>query len=241
MIFQILQNGLGLTQNIILTVVMLATVLFSLTFHEFAHGLVSNIQGDDTAKRCGRLSLNPFKHIDPLGFILMLVCGFGWAKAVPVNPRRYAKPKKGMAITALAGPLTNFLIGVSATVTLTVLAWLWASSLYTVVPILKYMSANVYDTVTTALYIVLYYNFLLAVFNMLPIPPFDGSRILFAILPTKYYFGVMRYEKLILVLVFLALWSGMLTGFFELIVDAIITGVSGAVLLVLELFARLFV
>jgi Zn-dependent protease len=88
---------------------------------------------------------------------------------------------------------------------------------------------------------VLYYNFLLAVFNMLPIPPFDGSRILFAILPTKYYFSVMRYEKLMLLVVFLALWSGMLTGFFEVIVDAIITGVSGAVLLVIELFAGLFV
>ncbi len=230
-----------LGQSIILTLVMLVTVLISLTLHEYAHGLVSFIQGDDTAKRNGRLSLNPIKHIEPLGFILMLFCGFGWAKAVPVNPRKYAKPKKGMAITALAGPLTNFLVGITATVTLTVLAWLWASNVYTVVPILKYMSASVYDTLTKALYIVLYYNFLLAVFNMLPIPPFDGSRILFAILPTKYYFGVMRYEKLILLVVFLALWSGMLTVFFELIVDAIITGVSGTVLLLLEIFAKLFV
>lgn len=240
MIYQIMQNGLALWQNLILIVTMLVTILGSMTLHELAHGLVSYMQGDPTAKNAGRLTLNPIKHINPLGLMCMLFCGFGWAKAVPVDPRYYKNAKKGMAITAVSGPLINLIIGVSITVSLATLTWLWQSGMYAGFPILRNMTAQVYETVNFVLYIVLYYNLLFAVFNMLPIPPFDGSRLLFAFLPDKYYFGVMRYEGLIMLAVFLALWSGMLTGVFEFLVDGIINIVSNAVYLVFEITVKIF-
>ena len=239
MIFQIFQNGLSFAQNITLIAVMLITVFFSMTLHECAHGYVSYLQGDDTAKRAGRLTLNPIKHIEPLGAICMIFCGFGWAKPVPINPRRYSNPKKGTAITAVAGPIINLTVGISTTALLTVFVWLYETGLYAGLPLLRYMSISAYETVYTALYIVLYYNLLFAVFNMLPLPPFDGSRLLLAVLPSKYYFGIMRYEKLIMLLIFLMLWTGMFTGVFEAFVDAIITVVSGAMLHLLELVLKL--
>lgn len=239
MIFQILQSGLNAVQNTVLLAVMLVTVLFSMTLHEFAHGYVSYLQGDSTAKAEGRLTLNPFKHIDTVGLLCMLFCGFGWARAVPVDPRRYRKPKKGMAITAVAGPLTNLAIGICSTVLVSVIVWLWETGIYRGMPIIRHMTEGIYETVYMSLYIVLYYNLLLAVFNMLPIPPLDGSRLLYAFLPDKYYFGIMRYEKLILLVVFFLLWSGMFTGVFEFLVDFLITVVSKAVLFALELLLKI--
>lgn len=240
MIFQILQNGLSLTQNLVLTAVMLITVFGSMTLHEFAHGLVSYLQGDNTPRNAGRLTLNPLRHIDFVGLLCMLFCGFGWAKAVPVNPGKYKNPKKGMAITAAAGPLTNLVIGISSTVSLIIFIWLWETEIYTGIPIIRNMTATAYETAYMSLYIVLYYNLLFAVFNMLPIPPFDGSRLLYAFLPDKYYFGIMRYEKLIMLVIFFLLWTGMFTGVFEFFVDAIITVVSKTVLALLGLVLRLF-
>ncbi len=239
MIYQIMQNGLKLSQNLVLLAATFAAVLGALTIHELAHGFVSYMQGDNTAKNAGRLTLNPIKHIDPIGALCMLFAGIGWAKAVPVDTRYYKNPKKGMAFTALAGPFINFLIGVNTTVAVATLSWLWQTGVYEGFPILKSMTPEVYQTVYLVLYIVLYYNLLFAVFNMLPIPPFDGSRIVFALLPDKYYFGIMKYDKLIMVIVFLALWGGMFTGVFEIIVDGVIKLVASAVYAVLELATKI--
>lgn len=241
MIFQIFESGLSFGQNLILLLIMLCVVLGSIMIHELAHGYVSMLLGDPTAKKASRLTLNPLKHLDPVGTALMIFCGFGWAKPVPVNPRYYKNPKRGMAITALAGPLMNLLIGVSATVILTVTVWLWESGVYTDLFIIRKLTPFSYDIITTALYIILYYNLLLAVFNMFPVPPLDGSRIVFAVLPDRYYFSVMRYEKLIMVIMFFILWTGFLTGIFEFLVDLIIRGVGTAVLLALELLVKLFI
>lgn len=236
MIFQIFQSGLSFEQNLILLGVMLTVILMSVTLHELAHGLFSYAQGDMTAKREGRLTFNPISHLDTVGTICLVFCGFGWAKPVPVDPRQYANPKKGMAITAVAGPLVNFLIGVSATVWLTVYVWIFDSGLYQAIPLLKNTSQFVFDLITTSLYITLYYNLLLAVFNMLPFPPFDGSRIVLAVLPDRYYFGIMKYEKFIMLVVFLLLWSGMFTGVFELFVDIVIKSVGCGVLFLIDIF-----
>ena len=239
MIFQILQNGLSFLQNVILLTVMTAVILGSITVHELAHGYVSYLQGDPTAKNEGRLTLNPLKHLDKIGTVCMLFCGFGWAKPVPIDPRYYKSPKKQTALTAAAGPAVNLFIGVSATVQLTVLAWLWETGLYVAVPIVKHMTASAYEVITLSAYIVLYYNVLQTVFNLLPVPPLDGSRILFALLPDKYYYSVIRYEKLIILVMFFLLWTGIFTGVFEFVVDFIITVVGNAVLFVLNLFYEL--
>ena len=240
MIFQILQNNsFSYPERLILLAFMLAVVFGSLTLHEVAHGYASYALGDFTAKERGRLSLNPIKHLHPVGMLCMIFCGFGWAKAVPVDPSQYKNPKKGMAITALAGPLTNLVIGVAFTVNLSVLAWLYATGLYKMMPVIKYMSFDVYALISNVLYIILYYNLLLAVFNLFPVPPLDGSRLLLAFLPEDKYFKIMRYETLIMLLMFFLLWTGFFTGFFETFVDLIITGVGNAVYSALNLLASI--
>lgn len=241
MIFQIMQNGLSVTQNTVLLVTVLVTVLGSMTLHELAHGLVSYMQGDPTAKIAGRLTLNPLKHISTVGMLCMLFCGFGWARPVPVDPRYYKKPKKGMALTAIAGPFINLVVGVSATTLLATLSWLWQTGVYLGFPLLMYMTDEVYETVNLVLYIVLYYNLLLAVFNMLPLPPFDGSRLVLSVLPDRYYFGIMKYEHIIMLAIFLMLWSGMLTGVFEFMVDGIVKITGNAVFFVLKHITKLLI
>ena len=157
-------------------------VFLCLTVHETCHGLAAYALGDPTAKRQHRLSFNPLRHIDWLGFVSMLIVGFGWAKPVPVDMRYFKKPKQGMAITALAGPVSNFLLAV---LFLIPVGWI-------------YWHAQV-TTFTLWLY-----NFLinvvilsigLGLFNLLPIPPLDGSKVLFALLPDRLYWKLMRYER----------------------------------------------
>ena len=240
MIFQILQNAsFSYFERLILLAFMMLVVFGSLTIHEVAHGYASYALGDTTAKDRGRLSLNPLSHLHPIGMLCMIFCGFGWAKPVPVDPSRYKDPKKGMALTALAGPVTNLVIGIAFTVNLAVLTWLYSTGIYKLMPVIRYMSVDVYVLVTNILYIILYYNLLLAVFNLFPVPPLDGSRILFAFLPERQYFKVMRYETLIMIVMFFFLWTGLFTGFFETFVDLIINGVGNTVFAMLNFLARL--
>ena len=195
-------------------------VLIAIPFHEAAHALVSHWLGDDTALRAGRLSLNPMRHFDPLGALCMLIGGVGWARPVGINPRNYRNPKVGMAISAAAGPVSNFL-----------LAWL-SMILYKVV--LYSGLAGRVSPLAMFLYDMVVMNLSLAVFNQIPVPPFDGSRIALLFLPERLYFKAMRYERYImlavLALVFLGalnvplsvavnfLWNRLvdLTGFVEL-------------------------
>ena len=195
-------------------------VLIAIPFHEAAHALVSHWLGDDTALRAGRLSLNPMRHFDPLGALCMLIGGVGWARPVGINPRNYRNPKVGMAISAAAGPVSNFL-----------LAWL-SMILYKVV--LYSGLAGRVSPLAMFLYDMVVMNPSLAVFNLIPVPPFDGSRIVLLFLPERLYFKAMRYERYImlavLALVFLGalnvplsvavnfLWNRLvdLTGFVEL-------------------------
>lgn len=241
MIFQLLQNDLPLPEKIISLFFMPLVILVSLTLHECAHGYVSFLQGDPTAKRAGRLTFNPFKHMDVLGTVFMIICGFGWAKAVPIDPRYYKKPKKGMALTALAGPAINALIGITMLIQFSALVWLKETGAYQYFPIICNLSDRVFRMLSTCCYIVMYYNILLAVFNLFPVPPLDGSRILFAVLPDKYYFGVMRYERIIMFVMLFLLWTGIFTTVFESVVDMIITGVGNLVFFVLNNLASFLI
>lgn len=168
---------------------MLPVMLISLTLHECAHGLMALRLGDTTARDAGRLTLNPLKHLDPLGAIMMVIVKVGWAKPVPVDPRNFKDPKNGMALVGLAGPLTNLLIAFGAAFPVALIE----------------QSVNLHGVKFTTFleityvfcYLLFQANILLAIFNLIPIPPFDGSRIMFGILPDRYYFSVMKYERFV--------------------------------------------
>ena len=163
-------------------------VLLCLTVDETCHGLAALALGDPTAKRMHRLSFNPLHHIDWLGLAAMFVCGFGWAKPVPVDMRYFKNPKAGMALTALAGPVSNFLLAL--------LAMLAASLMVRLAP------------VTGLTLWVLYFLIDLAVLSigLIPIPPLDGSKVLFSLLPEKAYYTLMRYERYGMLVLLAIVW-----------------------------------
>lgn len=162
--------------------------LVALTIHEFAHGYVAYKLGDDTAKSYGRLTLNPIKHLDPFGALCMILFHFGWAKPVPIDPRNFENPRKGFAITAIAGPATNLVIGF-----FTAFFYLLCYSTF------KYSESTFVNNmqINTLLFLLYFFtiNVGLGIFNLIPVPPFDGSRILNIILPERLYFKVMKYER----------------------------------------------
>ena len=156
--------------------------LICITFHELSHGFVAYKLGDPTAKDMGRLTLNPIKHIDIFGLIMMAVFGFGWAKPVPVNMMRFKKPKRYMAITALAGPVSNIVLSCFV--------------LFIFGMVTKPLGGSAAGRIVLdMIYRTAYLSVALAIFNFIPIPPLDGSKVLFSLIPDDMYFKLMRYER----------------------------------------------
>ena len=185
-------------------ILRVVAVLLCLTVHETCHGLAAYVLGDPTAKFRHRLSLNPLRHIDWLGLAMMFFVGFGWAKAVPVDPRYFKKPKEGMALTALAGPVSNFLLAVIALSGSKVI-YLYASYSVWMELLFNFL-----------LYTVAPLSIGLGLFNLLPIPPLDGSKVLGAVLPDGLYFMLMRYERygmfLLIALSYFGITSHLISG-----------------------------
>ena len=183
----------------LLSLLVRALVLFTaFPVHESAHALTAHWLGDDTANDQGRISLNPFKHINLFGALFMLFVGVGAAKPVPINASKFKKPKVGMAVSALAGPVSNLLLAYLSMI------------LYRFLYSISYLNGS---DLSILLYVFQYaaiLNIGLAVFNLLPIPPLDGSRIVTMFLPDKSYFGIMKYEKYIFIALFILIFSGLL-------------------------------
>ena len=183
--------------------------LICITLHEISHGLVAYRLGDPTAKNAGRLSLNPIKHLDVFGFLMLIVAHVGWAKPVPIDMRYFKNPKRGMAITALAGPVSNFVI--------TAIALLLFGFL---LPLVKSSSQAAMIGIEL-LYVTAHLSLGLALFNLLPIPPLDGSKVLFSLIPDSAYMKLMRYERYGMILLVILAYTGVTGSFLSVIIDTV--------------------
>ncbi|MGM9670362.1 MAG: site-2 protease family protein [Oscillospiraceae bacterium] len=197
--------------NILLSVV---PALICITFHEVSHGYVAYRLGDTTAKDAGRLTLNPLKHLDVLGLLMMVVFRFGWAKPVPVNMYRFQNPKRGMAITALAGPVSNVLLAI-------VFLFLYG---------VLFLPLKGGGIVLQMIYLTAYISIAFAIFNIIPISPLDGSKVLFSFLPSEQYDKLMHYERYGMLLLLVVVATGVL--------GKPLTAVTGAVFDKLFVFAE---
>lgn len=175
-------------------------VLLAISVHEMSHGYAAYFLGDKTAKSMGRLSLNPLRHLDPVGALCLLVFGFGWAKPVMINPAYFKKPKRDMALTALAGPLSNF-----------ILAFL-SLAVFKLLTLAPFMNSSFFaaEWIATFLSTFALLNIGLGVFNLIPIPPLDGSKVFLPLLPPRLYMDIMRYEHLGWIVLIIALGLGVL-------------------------------
>ena len=188
-----------------------AAALICIAVHETCHGLAALALGDDTAKREGRLSLNPLRHIDPVGLLMMVFFHFGWARPVRVNMYRFKNPKIGMAITALAGPVSNIVLCLIG-----LMIW------YPV----YYLSGNS----KIMLYVVFFLSEMvlisagLAIFNFFPIPPLDGSKVLFSLLPDRAYAKLMQYERYGMIILVILLFSNVLDGPLSFLLNGLLDG-----------------
>ena len=197
-------------------------IVICLTFHELAHGIVSYRLGDKTAKEMGRLSLNPIRHIDPIGFIMLVLFRFGWAKPVMVNMQNFKNPKVGMGITALAGPVSNiilamimlFIYGIATMVVIgrlspelrnMILDVFENIGFVSVTSLLRMLEPGPRDIILEIILNTAWISIVLAVFNMIPIPPLDGSKVFFSLLPESVYFKLMQVERygFILLIIFI--------------------------------------
>ena len=205
-------------------------VLIAITFHEFAHAIVAYKLGDETPKRDGRLSLNPIDHLDPIGSLLLLFAGFGWGKPVKVNPRffnRKISMEKGQALVSLAGPVMNFLLAIIFTIIICVVANATQTRLVVGDSGLAMLASN--QTTEIAMKMLIYAVFTnigLGIFNLIPLPPLDGSKILMPLLPYNAKQFFMRNET-IFYLVFVAIW---LTGIAGMIISPAIQWMSNGII-----------
>lgn len=180
--------------NILFSIV---PALICITFHEVSHGLVAYKLGDNTAKNQGRLTLNPIKHLDVMGLLSMIILKFGWAKPVPVDMRNFKNPKTGMAIVALAGPVSNIILAAIAMILAGVVAVLTPAN-------------GIWYEIWKLLLTMAYLSIAFAIFNIIPVPPLDGSKVLFSFLSERTYYKLMRYERYGMVILVALVWTGIL-------------------------------
>lgn len=227
MLFNILlERDISGIQKLLFILISLFCVLLSLSIHEMCHGLAAYWMGDDTAKYQGRLSVNPLRHLDPIGALWLFLFGFGWAKPVMVNSQRFKHRKAGMVVTALAGPVSNFILAFVAEIGVVALGSISFES-----------TASLVYKLASLSYIMCFYlamlNIGLGVFNLIPIPPLDGSKVLNAVLPARLYFKIMQYERygfiLVILLINLPVFNNVLSicrnailGFYDMIIGTFI-------------------
>lgn len=207
--FRYVLEGGSIQSWVVSLLLSLPVVLLALSLHELAHGYVAYKCGDPTAKHFGRLTLNPLRHLDPVGFGCMLLIGFGWANPVPVNSRYFRKPRRDMVLVALAGPVSNLLLAFAFLLLYRFVGIGWIATL----TFSSQFTFNLAWCLLQILYAGIYMNIALAVFNLLPIPPLDGSRVLFVLLPYRTYVKIAAHQRQITMVLLLVLLLGPYVGF----------------------------
>lgn len=202
-----------------LLLINLASIMFvvfcTLPVHEFAHAWTAVKLGDETPRLSGRLTLRPMAHIDPIGALMILLVGFGYARPVQVNMRNLKNGRKSFALVALAGPVSNLIMALVFTFFKTLI---YVLALNAILPAVAYTVLGSFFSFAASI------NISLAVFNLLPIPPLDGSRIANLLLPSKYYFTIMKYERYIMIGMFVLLWTGILSKPLSLLAGLVTVG-----------------
>lgn len=192
-------------------IILIPVIVFALSFHEFSHGWMAHRYGDPTAKNAGRLTLNPMAHLDIFGSLALYLMGFGWAKPVPVDPRYLANPKRDMMWIALAGPVSNLIVALTSGILLSIL--------------LRMGLIGGQSALTMVLIMSLQINLVLAIFNFIPIPPLDGSRILGGLIPYKYQNELAKFEyygpRILMGLIILSMFTRF--NIFSVIISPIMT------------------
>lgn len=223
MLIEAINGNIGLTEFIVYAVSSLVVIFLTLPIHEYAHAFAANKLGDNTARYMGRLTFNPLAHIDWIGAACILFFGFGWAKPVPINSRYFKRGKTDVAITAFAGPLSNLIV-----------AFVSVFLMFLTAVLLSWFAYSGY--VTAFFHYIAIINIHLAVFNLIPIPPLDGSKILAAVLPNNIYYKIMQYERYFSIFMLILLYTGILSKPLSILSDFIYTGFFNVFSAIFSLF-----